>query len=62
MIEVTTYLDGALVDTAEADEPEAALVAARVLWDELDGRRYAFGRRVEFHVDGALIRRLERRP
>jgi hypothetical protein len=63
MIEVTTYVDGALVDTAEADGPEAALVAARVLWDEmLDGRLFSFPPRVEFRVDGALVRRLERRP
>ena len=63
MIEVTTWIGGAVVDTAYADEPEAALVAARVLWDEmLVGRRFGFPPRVEFRVDDELVRRLERRP
>jgi len=63
MIEVATYVGAELVDTAEADEPEAALVAARVLWDEmLVGRRFAFPPHVEFRVDGRLVRRLEARP
>jgi len=63
MIEVTTWVDNGLVDTAEAGDAESALYAARVLWDEmLAGRTFAFPPRVEFRVDGALVRRLERRP
>lgn len=59
MIEVVSFRDGLRHDTAEAETPEAALVAARTLMDDFLG---AGGHRSEFtvgfYVDAGLVRLL----
>jgi hypothetical protein len=63
-IEVRTARGANVIDTAECDTPEAALTAARALWDDAaQGSYYAHhGLRVMFHVDGVHVRTVEGRP
>lgn len=62
MIEVRSYRSDRRVDTAYAEDPEAAIVAARTLWDEAFTGIQGTKRRVDFYVNGKLIRMLEHRP
>ena len=67
MIEILFYRSDRLMAQAEADDPEAALLAARTLWDD-DRAAWAVqgaekARRVVFMVDGQMVRMVEgRRP
>lgn len=53
-------------DVAEADDPDAALLTARTLWDEAWGTNPIQGMSaamsVSFLVDGALVRMCTTRP
>lgn len=64
MIEVVTFVNGKRRDTAEADTPEAAIVAARVLIREanLVGDIPVQMARpiVRFYVDGVMVRETDR--
>ena len=63
MIEVEINIDGLVAASAEAEDPEAALLAARTLYDEtVLGARFYFAPRVDFRVDGSLVRSLVGRP
>lgn len=54
MIDVTLHDTAGIVATAEADDPESALVAARTLWD--DHRScYAGKLRLEIAVAGRIV-------
>lgn len=64
MIEVLVIHPGGR-DSAEAEDPEGALLAARTLWDEsiTDTATAATGKRtIMFLVGGKLVRLLEARP
>lgn len=58
MIEVLTVTaKTAIIDRAEAETPEAAIYAARVMLDEsYGGTTLDKGRRALFLVDGVLVR------
>jgi hypothetical protein len=63
MIDVTMHADGKQQASAEAEDVDTAVVAARCLWDEtwLDGQRHVWPR-LDFHLNGQLIQSLEVRP
>lgn len=59
MIEVVTYSPTSRIDTAEADTPEAAVLAARaMLYDYLGANIYTKRRflHATFAVDGKVVR------
>ena len=62
MIEVTSYSNDQPVDTAEAETPEAALVAARTLWGEAYSGIQGQRRALVFRVDGKIVSRIGYRP
>jgi hypothetical protein len=62
MIEVVCYSNDERVATAEAEDAEAAIVAARTLWKEASTQTQGQRRAIAFVVDGEVVRRMERRP
>ncbi len=61
MIEVVTFHpNGSRLDTAEADSPEAAVIAARTMYDDV--YPLILCRTIRFYVDGKMIREIEGRP
>lgn len=63
MIEVLlTLRDGMQVDSAEADDAEAALFAAQTLYDEADHGRYGLNYRTLFLVNGRVVARVDGYP
>jgi hypothetical protein len=63
VIEVTITDSTGIVNSAEAETPEAAMYAARVIYGE--SLPYTMGARpltVGFYVDGKLVRQVEGRP
>ena len=64
MIEVLLLNQGKVMDSAEAEDPAGAVLAARTLWDELrdhlSGLSHAH-MEAWFLVDGKLIRKIDRR-
>lgn len=62
MIEVRSYVNDERWDTAEADSPEAALLAARTLWDEAFTGIQGSRRQITFVVDDRPVTTVTRRP
>lgn len=62
MIEVITFRTGGLVDRAEAETPEAALLAGQILYDEGLQDHYGDKLSVGFYVGGKLVRMVPGRP
>jgi hypothetical protein len=59
MIEVILFRANHRLDTAEAEDAESALFAARTLVSEAQGIRQGSLLSVGFYVDGKLIRMME---
>lgn len=55
MIEVTLRDVGQVLAWAEAEDPEAALVAARTLWDDMVGVPYYGKLTLEIRVGDRLV-------
>ena len=62
MIEVVCFSNDRVVATAEADDAEAAVTAARTMWDEAFSGTQGQRRALTFTCDGVFVRRVERRP
>lgn len=61
-ITVTSFSNDQRHDTAEAETPEAAVTAARVLWDEAFNGLMGQRRRLVFEVEGRPVHVMETRP
>lgn len=62
VIDVYSYSNGEIQDHAAAEDPEAALLAARTLWDEAFNGIMGQKRQIVFKVDGKVVRVCEERP
>lgn len=61
---VTLNRHGERIDSADADTPEAAIIAGRTLWDDAMDANLRQGYRVSvgFYVAGSLVRIVDGRP
>lgn len=62
MILVVIESQGKIANRAYAEDNEAALLAARTLWDESWDPYFSKSRRGYFKVDGKVVATFDRRP
>lgn len=62
VIYVDVYSQGKVVWSAEAEDVEAAVLAARTGWDESWDPCFSKSRKVRLSIDGQTIAMVDRRP